>query len=91
MLGRSAQEEKMRQLVELIAKSIVDNPDKVQVTEIKGQNTNVIELRVAEEDTGKIIGKNGNTITAIRTILSNAGRKKNMRVLLEIIDRDSDR
>jgi len=81
----------MRQLVELIAKSIVDNPDKVQVTEIKGQNTNVIELRVAEEDTGKIIGKNGNTITAIRTILSNAGRKKNMRVLLEIIDRDSDR
>jgi hypothetical protein len=71
----------------MIAKSIVDNPDKVEVTEIEGRKTSVIELRVAEEDTGKIIGKNGNTITAIRTILSNAGRKRNMRVLLEIIDR----
>jgi len=77
----------MRRLVEMIAKSIVDNPDKVEVTEIEGRKTSVIELRVAEEDTGKIIGKNGNTITAIRTILSNAGRKRNMRVLLEIIDR----
>ncbi len=76
----------MQELVRLIATKIVDNPDRVQVSEISGEHTNVLELRVAEEDIGKIIGKKGNTISAIRTILNNAGMKRKKRYILEILE-----
>lgn len=76
----------MRDLVELIAKRLVDNPDQVRVNEVRGEHTNVIELRVAHPDIGKVIGKRGNTISAIRTILSNVGMKKGCRYVVEILE-----
>ncbi|MBN2054530.1 KH domain-containing protein [bacterium] len=76
----------MEELIRLIATKIVDNPEMVQVSEIRGEHTNVIELKVAEDDIGKIIGKKGNTISAIRTILNNAGMKQNKRYILEILE-----
>jgi predicted RNA-binding protein YlqC (UPF0109 family) len=76
----------MKELVEYIAKSLVDNPDAVKVTEIEGERTSVIELSVAKEDLGKIIGKQGRTARSIRTILSAASTKNNKRAVLEIIE-----
>ncbi|MEJ2066415.1 MAG: KH domain-containing protein [Deltaproteobacteria bacterium] len=76
----------MKELVEYIAKSLVDNPDAVKVTEIEGEKTSVIELSVAKEDLGKIIGKQGRTARSIRTILSAASTKNNKRAVLEIIE-----
>ena len=76
----------MRELVEMIAKRLVDNPDQVRVNEVKGEHTNVIELRVAHSDIGKIIGRRGNTISAIRTILTNVGMKRGCRYVVEIIE-----
>ena len=65
----------MKELLELIAKSLVDRPDEVVVTEIEGEQTTVLELSVAAEDLGKVIGKQGRTARAIRTILASAGMK----------------
>ena len=76
----------MRQLVELIAKRLVDNPDQVEVNEVCGEHTNVIELKVAQADIGKVIGRRGNTISAIRTILNNVGTKRGCRYVVEILD-----
>jgi len=76
----------MKELIEYIAKSLVDNPDSVKVTEIEGERTSVIELSVAKEDLGKIIGKQGRTARAMRTILSAASTKNNKRSVLEIIE-----
>jgi len=76
----------MRELIEFIAKALVDNPDQVKVTEIEGEKTSVIELSVAKEDLGKIIGKQGRTARAMRTILSAASTKNNKRAVLEIIE-----
>jgi predicted RNA-binding protein YlqC (UPF0109 family) len=76
----------MKELIEYIAKSLVDNPDAVKVTEIEGERTSVIELSVAKEDLGKIIGKQGRTARAMRTILSAASTKNNKRSVLEIIE-----
>ncbi|BCW94002.1 MAG: KH domain-containing protein [Acidobacteriota bacterium] len=76
----------MKQLVEQIAKSLVDNPDKVQVREVTGEQTTVLELRVAPEDLGKVIGKQGKTARAIRTILAAAGMKMRKRYMLEILE-----
>jgi len=76
----------MKQLVEQIAKSLVDNPDKVQVREVTGEQTTVLELRVAPEDLGKVIGKQGKTARAIRTILAAAGMKMRKRYVLEILE-----
>ncbi|RLA79492.1 MAG: KH domain-containing protein [Deltaproteobacteria bacterium] len=76
----------MRELIEFIAKALVDNPDAVKVTEIEGEKTSVIELSVAKEDLGKIIGKQGRTARAMRTILSAASTKNNKRAVLEIIE-----
>lgn len=64
-----------KELVEYIAKALVDNPDAVQVTEIEGEQTSVIELRVAKEDLGKVIGRQGRTARAIRTILGAVSTK----------------
>jgi predicted RNA-binding protein YlqC (UPF0109 family) len=76
----------MKELVKFIAQSLVDNPEEVQVTEIEGEQTSVIELKVAKEDLGKVIGKQGRTARAIRTILSAASTKIRKRAVLEIIE-----
>ena len=76
----------MKEMIEYIAKALVDHPDEVSVSEIKGENTSVIELKVAKEDLGKVIGKNGRTARAMRTILSAASTKIRKRSVLEIIE-----
>ncbi|MHB8067208.1 MAG: KH domain-containing protein [Desulfobaccales bacterium] len=76
----------MKNLVKFIAQALVDNPDDVQVTEIEGEQTSVIELKVAKEDLGKVIGKQGRTARAIRTILSAASTKIRKRAVLEILE-----
>ena len=77
----------MKELIELIAKSLVDNPDGVRVSELDGERSSIIELRVALEDIGKVIGKKGRTAQAIRIILGAAGMKLNRRFNLEIIEK----
>jgi len=76
----------MKELIKRIAQSLVDNPDKVEVTEIIGEQTSVIELRVAKEDLGKVIGKHGRTAQSIRIILSAASAKVHKRAVLEILE-----
>lgn len=76
----------MKELVEQIARSLVDQPDKVQVTEVVGEQTSVLELRVASEDLGRVIGKQGKTARAVRTILAGAGMKVHKRFVLEILE-----
>jgi predicted RNA-binding protein YlqC (UPF0109 family) len=76
----------MKELLELIAKALVDQPDEVAVTEIEGEQTAVLELKVAPEDLGKVIGKQGRTARSIRTILAAAGMKHRKRVVLEILE-----
>jgi hypothetical protein len=75
----------MGELVEFIAKSLVDNPDEVKVNEIEGSQSVIIELRVAPEDMGKVIGKQGRIAKAIRTVVKAAAIKQNKRVVVEII------
>ena len=75
----------MKELVKFISQALVDFPDKVEVTEIIGEQTSVIELRVAKEDMGKVIGKQGRIAQAIRTILSAASAKAHKRAVLEIL------
>jgi predicted RNA-binding protein YlqC (UPF0109 family) len=76
----------MKSLVEQMAKSLVDSTGDVSVAEVTGERTAVLELRVAKSDIGKIIGKQGNTARAIRTILSAAGNKLGRRYVLEILE-----
>ncbi|MGD8774589.1 MAG: KH domain-containing protein [Syntrophobacterales bacterium] len=76
----------MRELVEIMAKALVDNPDQLEVSEIAGSDTLVIELKPAKEDIGKIIGKKGRNVQAMRTILNAASAKVRKRVILEIIE-----
>ncbi len=76
----------MEDLIGYIAKALVDRPEEVVVTEIEGRQTCVIELKVAQEDIGKVIGKQGRTAQAIRTILSAASAKINKRSVLEILE-----
>lgn len=76
----------MKELIKYIAQALVDNTDAVEVSEIVGEQTSVIELRVAKEDLGKVIGKQGRTAKAMRTILSAASTKLRKRAVLEIIE-----
>jgi predicted RNA-binding protein YlqC (UPF0109 family) len=76
----------MKELIEYIAKVLVDNPEEVRVTELEGKQTSVIELRVAKEDLGKVIGKQGRTARAMRTILGAASTKMKKRSVLEILE-----
>lgn len=76
----------MKQLVEMIARALVDNPEQVNVTEVEGEQTTVLELRVAPSDLGKVIGKQGRTARAIRTLLGAAGMKLRKRFVLEILE-----
>jgi len=73
-------------MVEVIAKSLVDLPDEVSVSEVMGENTTMIALKVAKTDIGKIIGKEGKTAKAIRTILLGAATKLKRRTVLEIVE-----
>jgi uncharacterized protein len=76
----------MKDLIKYIAEALVDNPDQVSVTEVEGNQTSVLELKVAKEDLGKVIGKQGRTARAMRTILSAASAKIKKRTVLEIIE-----
>ena len=76
----------MKDLISYIAKALVDNPDEVEVSEVEGEQTSVIELKVAKEDLGKVIGKQGRTARAMRTILSAASTKVKKRSVLEILE-----
>ena len=76
----------MRDLIMIIAKSLVDQPDEVEVAEVRGDKTTVLELRVAKDDLGKVIGKQGKTAHAIRTILNATATKLKQRAVLEIME-----
>ena len=76
----------MKELIEQIARTIVEKPDEVQVRAIEGEHAVVIELRVDRDDIGKVIGKQGRTITAMRTILNAARAQKEKRQILEVIE-----
>ncbi len=77
----------MKELVELIVKSLVDNTENVKVSQLEGEQSSIIEVKVDQEDIGKIIGKRGRTAQAIRVILGAAGMKLKKRFNLEIIDK----
>lgn len=76
----------MKELVEIIAKSLVDNPENVQVREINGEQSLILELKVGPEDMGKVIGKQGRIAKAIRTVVKAAAIKENKRVIVEILN-----
>ena len=76
----------LKDLVEFMAKSLVDKPDEVEVNEIVGEQTTVVELKVAKEDLGKVIGKQGRTARSMRTILNAASTKLHKRSVLEIVE-----
>ncbi len=76
----------MKELVQYLAKSLVNNPDAVEVKEIQGETASVLELKVAKEDLGRIIGKQGRTAKSIRTILNAAASRANRKVVLEIVE-----
>jgi uncharacterized protein len=76
----------MKELIDFIAKSLVDKPEEVVVRETQGEKTTIIELRVAQDDLGKVIGKQGRTARSMRTILNAAGTKLGKRCVLEILE-----
>ncbi len=78
--------DEIKELVDFIIRALVDQPDEVEVTAVAGEKTSVYELRVGEGDLGKVIGKHGRTIRAIRTLLSAASTKENKRAVLEILE-----
>jgi uncharacterized protein len=75
----------MKELLETIARSLVDNPDEVSINEVEGERSIILELKVAKEDMGKVIGKQGRIAKAIRTVVKAAAVKDNKRVVVEII------
>jgi hypothetical protein len=76
----------MKTLIEYIAKSLVDKPEEVEVKELEGEQTSVLELKVAKEDLGKVIGRQGRTARAMRTILGAASIRAKKRTVLEILE-----
>ena len=76
----------MKDLVLYLAKSLVNHPDKVEVKEIQGDTSAIIELRVAKEDLGRIIGKQGRTAKSLRTIINAAASRSNRKIVLEIVE-----
>jgi predicted RNA-binding protein YlqC (UPF0109 family) len=76
----------IKELVEQIAKALVDIPEQVTVSEVQGEQITILELKVAPSDVGKVIGKQGRTARSIRTLLSAAGMKLNRRFTLEILE-----
>lgn len=75
----------MKELVELIAKALVDHPDQVRVTETEGESVTILEIRVSQEDAGKVIGKEGRIANAIRTVVKAAAAKNKRRATVEIM------
>jgi len=75
-----------KDLVEYMVKSLVDNPDQVEIKEIEGEKSTILELKVTKEDIGKVIGKHGRIARAIRTIINASATKSGKRVVLEILD-----
>jgi len=80
----------VQKLVEYITQALVDNPDKVVVTQVNGEKAVVLEVRVASEDMGKVIGKQGKIVKAIRTVIKAAATKENKRAVVEILHSDAD-
>jgi hypothetical protein len=78
----------MKELVTFVAKQLVNNPDAVEVRETQGETASILELKVAKEDIGRVIGKQGRTAKSIRTILNAAASRTNRKVILEIIEDD---
>jgi len=76
----------LKELIELIIKGIVDNPDKVEINEIIGEKTSIFEVRVDSNDIGKVIGRQGRNIKSIRTVVNAAAQKDDKRVVIEIIE-----
>jgi predicted RNA-binding protein YlqC (UPF0109 family) len=76
----------MRELIEYIAKSLVENPERVSVEEIEGQKGTIYQLRVSPEDRGRVIGRQGRTARSIRTLLNAAASKVGTRIVLEIVE-----
>jgi predicted RNA-binding protein YlqC (UPF0109 family) len=76
----------MKELVEVLVKALVDNPDAVQVTEVMGNNVIIVEVKVDKSDMGKVIGKHGQTASAIRTLLNATSAKLKKRAVLEILE-----
>ena len=81
----------MKAFIEYVAKALVDHPDEVDVREIDSERAVIFELRLNQTDIGKVIGKSGRTITAIRTLLTSAAAKQGKRAMLEIIEPESRR
>jgi predicted RNA-binding protein YlqC (UPF0109 family) len=81
-----SEERRMKELIEYIARALVDNPDSVTVEEIEGEKTTVYELRVGAGDLGKVIGKHGRTARSIRTLMNAAATKAGKRAVLEILE-----
>ena len=86
MSAKSGPDSELRNLVEYLAKALVDHPNQVEVNEVVGEQTTVLELKVAKDDLGKIIGKQGRTARALRTVLSAVSTKLKKRAVLEIIE-----
>ncbi len=76
----------MKELIEHIVRALVDHPNDIRVTEVDGERTVIFELRCHPDDIGKVIGKSGKTVGAIRTLLSTAAAKQNRRAMLEVVD-----
>ena len=76
----------MKELVEYIVRALVDHPEDIRITEVDGERTVVLELRCHPEDVGKVIGKSGKTVGAIRTLLNTAAARQNRRAMLEVVE-----
>ncbi|HPT16141.1 MAG TPA: KH domain-containing protein [Kiritimatiellia bacterium] len=76
----------MKELIEYVVKTLIDHPDDLRITEIEGERTIVFELRCHPEDVGKVIGKSGKTVGAIRTLLSTVAARQNKRAMLEVVE-----
>jgi len=80
----------MKELIEYIVKALVDHPDQVNISETQGEIVTVIEVRVADEDTGRVIGREGRIVNALRTVAKAAGAKDKKKVTVEIISREKE-
>ncbi len=76
----------MKELIEYVVKTLIDHPEDLRITEIEGERTIVFELRCHPEDVGKVIGKSGKTVGAIRTLLSTVAARQNRRAMLEVVE-----
>lgn len=76
----------MKELVEVLARALVDNPDEIEINEVEGEKSIIIELKVAEEDMGKVIGKKGRIAKAIRTVVKASAAREGKRVVVEIVE-----